>query len=90
MDEEIKKLLEKNLKITEEIYAMTKKIKSHLAFQRLISVFYLIMFVVPIIVAVIYLPPLINNLVDQYKGVLDINLNDTANPLNNLLKDNYK
>ncbi|MBU0647012.1 hypothetical protein KKC67_02850 [Patescibacteria group bacterium] len=72
MDEEIKKILEKNLMLTEEIYVMTKKIKSHLAFQRLVSVFYLIMIVAPIILGIIYLPSLMGGVIDQYKTVLEL------------------
>ena len=72
MDEEIKKILEQNLKLTEEIYAMTKKMKSYLAFQRLVSLFYLFIIIAPIILGAIYLPPLLNGLFDQYKDVLGI------------------
>ncbi|MDP2736188.1 MAG: hypothetical protein Q8O59_00165 [bacterium] len=72
MDEEIKKLLEQNLKLTEEIYAMTKKIKSYLAWQRLVSLFYLFIIIAPIILSIIYLPPLLNGLFDQYKDALGL------------------
>ena len=72
MDEEIKKTLEQNLKLTEEIHAMTKKIKSYLAFQRLVSIFYLFIIIAPIILGVIYLPPLLSGLFDQYKDVLGL------------------
>ncbi|MDP2709166.1 MAG: hypothetical protein Q8O93_03910 [bacterium] len=70
--EQIKKLLEQNLKLTEEIYAMTKKMKSYLAFQRLVSLFYLVLIIAPIILSIIYLPPLLNNLFSQYKDALGI------------------
>ncbi|MFH1582915.1 MAG: hypothetical protein ABIB72_01185 [Candidatus Falkowbacteria bacterium] len=72
MDEEIKKILEQNFKLTEEIYAMTKKMKSYLAFQRLVSIFYLFIIIAPIILGVIYLPPLLSGLFDQYKDVLGL------------------
>ncbi|MBU0721966.1 hypothetical protein KKA93_00715 [Patescibacteria group bacterium] len=72
MDEEIKRILEQNLKLTEEIYAMTKKIKKYLAFQRLVSLFYLFLIIAPIILSIIYLPPLLNSLFDQYKDVLGL------------------
>lgn len=87
MDEEIKKLLEQNLKLTEEIYSMTKKIKSYLAFQRLVSAFYLILIIAPIVLGIIYLPSLLGNLMNQYKDVLDINLGDKSNLLDNLYKN---
>jgi len=67
---EIKKILEQNLKLTEEIHAMTKKIKSYLAFQRLVSLFYLFIIIAPIILGAIYLPPLLSGLFNQYKDAL--------------------
>jgi hypothetical protein len=70
--EQIKELLEKNLKLTGEIYEMTKKIKRHMAFQRAVSWFYLFIIIAPIILSIIYLPPLLNGLFDQYKDVLNL------------------
>jgi len=70
MDEEIKKLLEQNLKLTQEIYFMTRKIKGHLAFQRLVSIFYLILIVAPIILSIIFLPPLVKDYLGQYQELL--------------------
>jgi len=70
--EQIKELLEKNLKLTEEIYAMTKKMKSHMTFQRIVSWFYLFIIIAPIILGLIYLPPLLSGLFNQYKDVLNL------------------
>jgi len=72
MDEEIKKLLEQNLEMTKEIYAMTRKIKGYITFQKFISVIYLLLIVVPIVLSIIYLPPLLKGVFDQYKDVLGI------------------
>jgi len=72
MDEEIKKLLEKNLALTEETYRMTKKIKNYVNFQKVMSFFYLLLIVVPIILGVIYLPPILNGFYDQYKSILGL------------------
>jgi len=72
MDEEIKKLLEQNLALTKEIYAMTRKIKSYVTFQKVMSVVYLLLIVVPIILSIIYLPPLLKGVFDQYKDVLGL------------------
>ena len=44
--EQIKKLLEQNLALTKEIYRMTKKIKNYVAFQKVMSVIYLLLIVV--------------------------------------------
>jgi hypothetical protein len=70
MDEEIKKLVEENLKLTQEIYVMTKKMKRYITFQKVMSFIYFLLIVVPIILSIIYLPPLINNMLGQYGGLL--------------------
>jgi len=70
--EQIKELLEKNLKLTQEIYTMTKKIKGHMAFQRIVSYFYLFIIIAPIVLGLIYLPPILNGLFDQYKDILGL------------------
>lgn len=97
MDEEItaeearqvKKLLEQNLGLTKEIYAMTKKIKSYLAWQRLVGLVYLFLIIAPIILGAIFLPPLLKPMIDQYKdllgvqpGVGSLNVNSVKNLLN--------
>lgn len=82
--EEIKKLLEQNLKLTEEIYAMTKKIKSYVTFQKVMSLVYILLIVVPIILGIIYLPPLLKGVFDQYKSILGVEFG--GNPVESLLK----
>lgn len=67
---EIKEMLEKNLKMTEEIYAMTKKIKHFVTFQKIISFVWLIIIVVPVILSIIYLPPLLKGVFSQYQELL--------------------
>lgn len=72
MDEEIKKILAENLALTKEIYALTKKIKGYVTFQKVMSLVYLALIVVPIVLSIIYLPPLLKGLFDQYKDILGI------------------
>ena len=81
-DEDIKSLLKKNLELTEEIYKMTKGVKRFVTMQRIFTVLKLLFIVVPIILGIIYLPPLIENLVKQYQDLLGI----TKNPFESLLK----
>ena len=57
---EIKNLLEKNLALTQEIYAVTKKLKNYLKWQRVGSVIYILIIVVPLILAFFYLPQMVN------------------------------
>jgi len=82
MDEEIKKILEENLKLTREIYMMTKKIKGYITFQKVISFIYLLIIVVPIVWSIIYLPPLINSFIGQYDELLG----ETGISIGSLLK----
>ena len=70
--EEIKKLLEQNLAYSKEIYRLTKKIKSYITFQKVVSVIYVLLIVVPIILSIIYLPPLLKGVFDQYKDALGL------------------
>ncbi len=70
MDEEIKKLLEKNLELTEEIYKMTKSIKSFVIHQRIFGILKLLIIIVPIVLAAIYLPPLLEGVIGQYQDLL--------------------
>jgi hypothetical protein len=62
--------LEENLRLTQEIHDMTHKIKSYITFQKILSVFYLLIIVVPIIISIIYLPPLLKNIVGPYQELL--------------------
>lgn len=70
MDEDIKKLIEENLRLTQEIHVMTKKMKSYITFQKVMSFIYFIIIVVPIVLSIIYLPPLLKNIFSQYQEVL--------------------
>jgi len=70
MDEELKQLIEKNLKLTEEVRDMTKSIKNYVLFQKIMSLVYFLIIFVPIILGVIYLPPILKNLFNQYQGIL--------------------
>ncbi len=70
MDEEIKQLLEKNLELTGEIHKMTKTIKNYVVFQRIMSLIYLLIIVIPIIIGFIYLPPILKNLFNQYQSLM--------------------
>ena len=63
-------LLKKNLELTEEIHKMTKKIKGYLAFQKLMTIFYFFIIVVPIILSIIYLPPLLKGIAEPYLNLL--------------------
>ena len=81
MDEEIKKLLEENLAYSKEIYRLTKKIKNHITFQKVMSLIWLLLIVVPLILSIIYLPPLLKGVFDQYKDVLGLSADGSIQDL---------
>lgn len=69
-DKDVKELLRENLELTKEIYGMTRKIKNHITFQKIVSFIYLIIIVAPIVISIIFLPPLIKNILGQYQDLL--------------------
>lgn len=82
-ENDLKELMKKNLELTEEIHQMTKSIKSFIGFQKFMSFVYFLIIVVPIVLSIIYLPPLINQLLGQYQAVLG---NSSGAGLTDILK----
>ena len=76
MDEEIKKLLQKNLELNQRIYEMVKSIKSYIFWQRIFGVLKILIIVIPIIVGIIYLPPLFKQVINQYQSLLGVGQNN--------------
>lgn len=83
-EEKIRELLEKNLELTEEIYKMTKKIKGYVTFQKVMSFIYFLLIVVPIILGIIFLPPLLSGVFSQYQELLGGS--SAGGAINSLLK----
>jgi hypothetical protein len=82
--EEIKKILEKNLQLTEEIYKKTKYIKRYVIISQIMGFIKILLILIPIVLGIIYLPPLLKDVYSQYKNLLDIGEKaDTIN-INNL------
>ncbi len=82
--EQIKKLLEQNLEYSKEIYRLTKKIKNYINFQKVMSIIYLLLIVVPIVLGIFYLPPLVKGIYSQYKDILGL---PADGAIQDLLKD---
>lgn len=87
---EIKSLLEENLRLTKEIHQMSRKVNRYVAFQKVLSIIYILLIIVPIILSIIYLPPLIGNIISPYQEILNGGNNlekigDTQN-IENILK----
>ncbi len=71
MEDEIKKLLEKNLELNQEIHKMVKSIRVYVIGQRIWFVIKMLFILVPVILGFIYLPPLVKDLMDKYHNLLN-------------------
>lgn len=69
-EQEILKLLKENLEISQEILRLSQKVQRYIFWQRIIGWFYIVLIVGPIILAIIYLPPLLKNTISQYQDLL--------------------
>ena len=63
-------LLEKNLKWSQLIFEQNKKIQRSLTWMLIGSYLKLLIVVIPLIIAAIYLPPLLGNVFSQYQAIL--------------------
>jgi hypothetical protein len=72
MDEETKKLLEKNLAVSQESLKILKKMHRGAMISRFLKVLYWLMILGIIIGGYIYLQPFIHQLQDIYQGLPDL------------------
>lgn len=68
---ELRDLLEENLKYTKEIWKISKKTKRYLMWAQIAGWIKLALIAVPIILGIIYLPPLIEKWQTEMKGILE-------------------
>lgn len=80
-EEELRKMIQENLELTREIHQMTHKIKGYITFQKFMSVIYFLIIVVPIVLSIIYLPPLIKGMINQYESLLPAGQTDQLKKL---------
>lgn len=69
-EDTLKDLVEKNIKWSQVIYEQNRGIKRRLTWMVVGSYLRLLMIVVPLILAFIYLPPLLKDLFAQYSSLL--------------------
>ncbi len=63
---ELQKLLQENLKVSKKLYKMTKKISSWVTWQRVFGVIKILIILIPVLLGLIYLPPLIRESVKPF------------------------
>lgn len=73
-------LAKQNEELIGEVHLLTKKIKQYLLFTKVMTILKVIFIVVPIILAVIYLPPILKNFLSPYQKLLNPNSLGNINP----------
>jgi hypothetical protein len=67
---EWRELLQENQRYLKAIYRQVEKTRRYILWGRVISVIYLILILAPIIIALVYLPPLVRNTFAPYQELL--------------------
>lgn len=91
-DDKMTRLLEENLKISKRILKLNKKINQWIKWQKIKFWLYFVLIIVPLILALFYLPPILNQGLKEYRELLnnfisikqqanlnDVNLEDLKN-----------
>ena len=71
-EDDLKKILEENLKISQEIKENTQYIKKFVIVSQVFSFLKLLIIIIPIVLGIIYLPPLLKDAVSQYQQLFDM------------------
>lgn len=70
LGEEMKKLMDKNISLSEDVLVLTKKINNFVIWQRIFGVLKIAIFIIPIVLGFMYLPELLGNAFAPYKELL--------------------
>jgi hypothetical protein len=73
------------------IYRSTERTRRYILWGRIMSVIYVLLIIIPLILAIVYLPPMLGNVLAPYQELLNSGSNAsgaTTNQLNSLLKNN--
>ncbi|MFW0837589.1 MAG: hypothetical protein ACKKL5_01165 [Candidatus Komeilibacteria bacterium] len=68
-DEQNKRLLEENLAISQEIRAEIQRIRRYILWGRIMTAVQFLLIIVPIILGIIYLPPLVQQFIGSFSSL---------------------
>ncbi len=71
-DDDVRKLINENLKLTKEIHEMIRYVKRFVILNQVLGVIKILLIAVPIVLGVLYLPPLLDQLFNQYREILGV------------------
>ena len=66
-NEELKQMIETNIALSQEILGLAIYIKKYIVWQKIFAYLKLLIIIIPIILAVVYLPPFFKTLLDSLK-----------------------
>ncbi len=81
-DDKLQTILEQTAAIQEDLSKLTKKVSRYILMASISAVIWLILIIGPIIAGIIFLPPLVKNMVGPYQELLQ-----TSGTVNSLLRD---
>ncbi len=82
----IEQLLEENLALTKQIYEDAQKTRKYILFGQVVNVIKIVVIIGPIILAFIYLPQLLGNVLGTYNELLGGGTSQTLLEGNSFLK----
>lgn len=68
MEQQIKKIIKQQ----QEIFDRLERVERHIKIARIFTIFKILMIIIPLILAAIYLPPYIEEIVSEYLEILQI------------------
>lgn len=68
----VEDMMKESLALTKEIHEMMEKTKRYMAIRAIMGVVYLILILGPIVLAFIYLPPLLQSFISQYQSLFNV------------------
>lgn len=83
----LENLLEENLRLTREIKELAEKTRRYILFGQIFSVVKIILIIGPIILALMYLPPLFKEALKGYGDILGDGTGDSVINSSNFLQD---
>jgi hypothetical protein len=90
MEEEILKLLKKNLEFSREIHQDLQKMKRYIMWQRIFGVIKVLVIAIPLIIAIVFAVPYLGETMQQYRAVMttlnELNQGPSSSFIENFLK----
>ncbi len=71
-NDDLRKLLEKNIEISNELLEASKYVKGFIFWRKIISFLQILIIAVPVILALIYVPPFLENLMELINKVTGV------------------